>query len=153
MSSTKLLRQNKHLARALSVNRDIRSLFNRLLLYNLLQTTSVAAVVGNFCYWYIYLDTWTETAQSIIMCEIGKTLANFTLPVDYEMCVRDNTDLPMPPQWTYWFFHLCALISVFGAIIFQCSLKVQERSLKSMKDAVTSLVIAVRMSKDSYTIN
>lgn len=132
MSTIKLLRHSEHLAKALSVYRDIRSLFCRLLLYSLLQAAAVAGVVGNFCYWYMYLDTWRETTDAIIICEVGITLSGETSSEVYELCVRDNSDLPTPPLWTYYFFQMCTLISVLGAIIFQCSLEMQRRTHKSL---------------------
>lgn len=138
MASIKLFRRNMWLVNAFSVNNEIQSLFKRLLIYNLLQTTAVVAVVGNFIYWYANIYTWQETAYSTIMCEMGKTLANQTSLEDYEMCVRENGDLPRPQIWTYFLFLLCILIGLLGAIIFQCSLKVQQTSYSSFRSVVLS---------------
>lgn len=144
MASVKLFRQNMQLVNAFSVNRDMQSLFKRLLFYNVLQTTAVVALVGNFVYWYVNSWSWRQRAYSTIICEIGKTLANQTLSEDYEMCVRENEDLSKPQIWTYLCFLLCGVISLLGAIIFQCSLKVQRRSLSSFRDDFSSFVERVR---------
>jgi len=143
IASVKILQQNEHVFQLLSVNKDVRSLFCRLLLYNLLQTTAVAAVVFNFCYWYVNLNSWNHTAWSFVACEMEKTVMNETTAEDYEMCVVDNADLAKPPFWTYYTFPLCSLVSVFGAIVFQCSLKVQQRSLSSVKNTALYLVNAL----------
>jgi len=138
MASIKLFRQNKELVRALSVHEDMRSLFHRLLLYNLLQTTALAVVMGNFYYWYVNLNSWKKTAGSIISCAVESTLMNQTSRGDYEVCVMDSSDLPSPPIWTYWFFPFCALVSVFGAMIFQCTVRMQQRSWSTLREAVSS---------------
>lgn len=152
MAAVKLLRpSSKRVSRMLAVNREMRSLFNRLILYNLLQTVPLASSVGNFFYWYLNLEIWKDTALAIAQCEINKTIMRETSLHDYEMCVKDNSHLPKPPGWIYWFFHLCALVSVLGAIVFQCSIRVQQRSLTAAKVICTDMmaVVAKRMSTSS----
>jgi len=147
VATIKLFRQNKHLFRLLSVNKDIRSLFHRLVLYNLLQTTAVTIAVFNFLYWYTKLDVWDNTGRLIVACEMRQTALNKTSTDDYEMCVLDNEGLPRPPLWTYYTFQLCALISVCGAILFQCSLKVQQRSMSSVRSVAYSIATVVRSAR------
>jgi len=117
----------------------MRSLFHRLLAYNFLQTTSVTASIGNFCYWYAHLDIWKETTLSLVKCQIHKTMMEQISPEDYELCLTDNEDLPHPSRISYWFFHLCALVSVFGAILFECSLKMQRVSMNEAKKLVLTI--------------
>jgi len=62
------------------------------------------------------------------------------------MCVRSN-DLSKPPLWCWYLFLLCALVSIIGAIIFQCSLKVRQRSVTSMKMAVVTFMSSVRTTR------
>merc|ERR1712060_591430 len=89
------------------------------------------------------MGSWNHTAWSFVGCEMKKTVMNETTAEDYEMRVIDNADLARPPFWTYYSFPLCSLISVFGAIVFQCSLKVQQRSLRSVKNTALFLVNAI----------
>ena len=105
----------------------MRSFFKRLVLYNILQTSAVSALVWNQYYWYENLNTWNDTMASIILCEMNKGSTD-----DYEMCVKNNED-PKPHLWTFYVFQLCAPVSVLGAIVFQCSLKMQKRTLSTMK--------------------
>jgi len=147
----KLVQRDKNVSKLLSVNTHMTSLFNRLLLYNFLQTASIAASVGNFCYWYINLDIWNDSAKLIIRCEMQKTMMQLTLPKDYELCVLDNRDLPRPPAMAFWFFHLFSLLSVLGAIVFQCSLKVRRSSINSARAIVSSLSGSIRKTISSET--
>jgi len=78
--------------------------------------------------------------MATFMCEMGKTTNNQTLPEDYEECIRENADLPRPSLWTYYIFHICGLISVLGAIVFQCSLRVQQRSMTLLRSSGVSLM-------------
>merc|ERR1719397_1259366 len=139
LAAVKLFRQNTDVAQLLDVDKDISSLFNRLMFYNLLQTTSVVILVVDFYYWYVNLDAWRETAMATFMCEMGKTLSNQTSPHDYEICIKENAHLPRPTLWTYYIFHVCALISVLGAIVFQCSLRVQQRSMNLLRSSGASV--------------
>jgi len=140
MAAIKLYRQqDDDLAKLLAVNAHMRSLFHRLLAYNFLQTTSVTASIGNFCYWYTNLDIWKETALSLVSCQIHKTMMEQTSLEDYELCLTDNEDLPHPGIFSYWFFHLCALVSVIGAIVFECSLKMQRVSMSEAKKLVLAI--------------
>jgi len=140
MATVKLYRQqDDDLARLLAVNAHMHSLFNRLLAYNLLQTTSVTASIANFCYWYTYLDIWKETTLSLVTCQIHKTMMEQTSTEDYELCLTDNKDLPHPSTVSYWFFHLCALVSILGTIVFQCSLKRQKESMRSARKLVLTI--------------
>jgi len=141
MATVKLSHQNWQLFKMLSVNKDIRSLFTRLVLYNLLQIIAITAVIANFCYWYYHMDTWTDTEEAIILCEMTKNSTE-----EYKMCVTNNND-SKPPLWTFYFFLLCALVSILGAIIFQCSLKVQERGVNTVKMAVESFMFSVRSTR------
>jgi len=146
MAAVKLFQSSKLLSTILSVKQDMRSLFNRLMLYNILQTASVAFSVGNFCNWYMNLKIWKDTALAIVKCEIKKTLMRETAPENYEMCVKVNAHLPKPSGWAYWFFHLCALVSLVGAIIFQCSIRVQQRSLREAKEMMTAVAKTISTS-------
>jgi len=49
LSTVKVFRQNTQIIELLGVYSDLSSLFNRLLIYNLLQTTAVVILVGVFC--------------------------------------------------------------------------------------------------------
>jgi len=140
LASLKVFRRDTHVVQLLAVDKDVSSLFNRLMCYNLLQTTSVVVLVGDFCYWYINLDAWSETVMATFICEMGKTRTNQTSPHDYEICIEENADLPKPSLWTYYIFHICALISVLGAIVFQCSLRVQQRSMNILRSSSASLM-------------
>jgi len=138
MAKFKLLRQNQNVMKLLSMNEHMRSLFNRLLVYNFLQTTSVSALVGNFCYRYVNADIWSETALSIVECQIRRTIMNQTSINDYEQCITENEDRPRPLAMSFWLLHLSGLVSLLGAILFQCSLKVQRRSVATAKYVVAN---------------
>jgi len=138
MATFKLFHQNWQVFNMLSVNKDIRSLFIRLVLYNILQIIAIAAVVANFCYWYAHMDAWYDTEMDNILCEMGKNSTK-----DQELCVSKNYK-NKPPLWSWYLFPFCALVSIIGAIIFQCSLKVRERSVTSMKMAVVTFMSSVR---------
>jgi len=140
LATVKVFRQNSQVIGLLAVHSDLSSLFNRLLLYNLLQTTAMVLLVGDLCYFYTNVDAWSDTVMATIMCEMDKTTTNQTLPEDYEICIRDNAELPRPSLWTYYIFHICGLISVLGAIIFQCSLRVQQRSVNLLSNSGASLL-------------
>jgi len=140
LATLKVFRRDTRIDQLLAVERDVRSLVNRLLWYNLLQTTVVIALLGDFCYRYINLDAWNETVMATFKCEMAKTTSNQTSPDDYESCIRENADLPRPSLWTYYFFHLCGLVSIFGAIVFQCSFRVQRRSMNFLRNSGTSLL-------------
>jgi len=139
MASRKQIEQNKELFDALSVKKDLQSFFKRLWVYNMLQTTALAAVLGNFCYWYVRIDSWKNTARSIIMCQVRSTLLKQTSAHDYEYCIRTNSELPRPPLWTYWFLSFCGLLSVLGAMIFHCTVKVQQQSLDTLRGSLHTL--------------
>jgi len=139
LATVKLLNRNNQLVQLLDVDKDVRSLFNRLLLYNLLQTTAVVVLVGHFCYWYMNLDTWNEKVMATFKCELGKMRTNQTLPDDYEICIRERADLPRPSVWTYYIFSFCGLTSMLCAILFQCSFRVQQRSLNLLRNLPLSL--------------
>jgi len=138
MATFKLFHQNWHVFNMLSVNKDIRSLFTRLVLYNILQIIAIAAVVVNFCYWYANMDAWYDTELDNILCEMGKNSTE-----EWELCITNNHN-NKPPLWSWYLFPLCALVSIIGAIIFQCSLKVRERSVNSMKMVVVTFMSSVR---------
>jgi len=139
LATIKVCRHNVEVAHLLHVDKDISSFIIRLLLYNILQTTAVVIIVGDFCYWYINLDAWNETRKATFWCGMGKTKANQTSPDDYQMCISETADLPRPQLWTYYILEFCALISVLGAIVFQCSLRVQNRYINSLRNAALSL--------------
>jgi len=157
LAAVKLFRRSINLSNLLSVNEDLRSLLNRLLLYNLLQTASVASLVGNFCYWYVNLEVWRDTASVILTCEMKKTLIGETSPEDYEMCVKVNSHLPKPSDLAYWLFYICALVNVLGAVVFVCSNKVRKRSIgkvtyiaaKMMSSMGALTELSSRISKES----
>jgi len=155
LAAVKVFRQNTDVVQLLDVDKDISSLFNRLMFYNLLQTTSVVVLVVDFCYWYVNLDAWSETAMATFMCEMGKTMTNQTSPHDYEICIEENEDLPRPTLLTYYIFHVCALISVLGAIVFQCSLRVQHRSMNLLRSSGASVrnVFMCRICRRRQTRN
>jgi len=144
VAAIKVSRQNNALSKLLEVNKDIRSLFHRLLVYNILQTSAVAVVVGNFCYWYVNLDSWEQTESSVIMCEVELTLTNQTSTDNFDNCVGDYAEQSRPTFGAYCIFQSCALISILGAIIFQCSLRVQKRSLNSIRNSLLLLVNSFR---------
>jgi len=147
MATFKLLLHNDDITKLLSVNAHMRSLFNRLLVYNFLQTTAVSASVGNFYYWYVNSGVWHEAAFSIVTCQIQKTMMQQTSIDDYELCLTDNEDLSRPRAMSYWVFHLCALISVSGAIVFQCSLKVQRRSATTARMLISTIIGSTELSE------
>jgi len=138
LATVKVFRQNTQLVKLLSVDKHVSSLFNRLLLYNLLQTTAVIVLVGNFCYWYINLEDWSDTVMTIFVCEMGKTRTNKTSPEDYD-CIRENADLPKPSLWTYYIFSFCGLASILSAILFQCTFRVQQRSANHLRNLALSV--------------
>jgi len=145
IAMVKLWRQNK-LSRLLSVSNHMHSLFLRVLQYNLLQTTAWAAVVSNHCYVYANVESWEKTSRVTLICQVQRTLAGLMSAVDYEMCVREYSDLPRPSLLTYWITPLCGLISVLSGIIFECSLKEQRRSISSVKGAVLVLTKKVSLT-------
>jgi len=155
LATIKVFRRDTQVVELLAVDRDVSSLFNRLLLYNLLQTTAVIVLLGDFCYWYISLDSWNDTVMATFKCEMGKTTSNQTSQDDYESCIRENADLPRPSLWTYYLFHLCGLVSVFGAIVFQCSFRVQQRLMNLMRNSGISLqnVFMCRICRRARTRN
>jgi len=155
LATVKVFRQNTQVIGLLAVHNDLSSLINRLLLYNFLQTTAFILLVGNLCYYYINVDAWSDTVMTTLMCEMDKTATNHTLPEDYEICIRDNAHLPRPSLWTYYIFHICGLISLLGAIIFQCSLRVQQRSVNLLSKTGVSLlnVFMCRMCRRRRTTN
>jgi len=140
LATIKVFRHNALVAHLLDVDKDVSSLLNRLMLYNILQTAAVVVIVGDFFNWYMNMDLWNETRKKTFWCEMGKTAANKTSPDDYEMCVLETADLPRPSLWEYYILEVCALISVLGAIVFQCSVRVQQRSVNSLKNAALSFI-------------
>lgn len=138
MATFKLFHQNWQVFNMLSVRKDIRSLFTRLVLYNILQIIAIAAVVGNFWYWYENMEAWHEIEMDNVLCEMGKNSTK-----EWEMCVTSNNS-NRPPLWSWYLFPLCALVSIIGALIFQCSLKVRERSVTTVKMAVVTFMSSVR---------
>jgi len=138
LATTKVFRQNTQIIQLLAVDRDLTSLFRRLLLYNFLQTTAVAILVGDFCYWYMNLEAWNSTVMTTFNCEMKMTTENQTSPTDYEFCIRANADLPKPSLWTYYVFCFCGLASILCTILFQCSLRVQQRSLNLLRNWAVS---------------
>jgi len=71
-----------------------------------------------------------------------KTIKNQTSIEDYEMCITDNSDLPRPPFFTYYLFGICAIVSFLGAIVFQCSYEVQQKSYRTMRRAMSSFAFS-----------
>lgn len=137
LSMRKICHQNKVLKEMNTVDEQFQSLQNRLLIYNLLQTTTVIAAVANFYRFYINLGEWEDTATSIVECQVGKTQMNE--PREYESCVLEFADSSKPGMATYFTFQLCALISVMSVIVFQCSRKLQKESVTKLKAISTML--------------
>merc|ERR1719320_1939827 len=96
----------------------MKSLQNRAIWYNLLQTSSLLIIVGNFYYRWKNFDAWNETSYNVINCEANKTWQNET---DYDTCVTEFSDQPHPNPVAYWLFSFSGMIGVTGAVIFQCS--------------------------------
>jgi hypothetical protein len=139
-ATVKVFRQNAWVVHVLQVDKDVSSLFNRLLLYNFLQTGAVVVIIGDFWNWYVNMEAWNETRKEIFKCEMEKTMANQNSPDDYEICIFQTANLPRQSLWTYYILEVCALISVLGAIVFQCSVRVQQRSLNTMGSLALSFV-------------
>jgi len=119
-------RQNDWLLKIQMMDADLRSLQNRVLCYMMLNTIALGTVVGNFWYWYLNRSDWNETAAAVVICEFEKTLENDT---NYNACVMRNN---RPYQVTYWLFPCCAIVSILGAIIFQCTRRVQKDSFATL---------------------
>jgi hypothetical protein len=86
------------------------------------------------------MEAWNETRAETFKCQMEKTMTNRTSPDDYERCILEKAHLPRPSLWTYYILEVCALISVLGAILFQCSVRVQQRSLNSLRYLALSFV-------------
>jgi len=139
LATVKVFQWNREVAEFLGVDKRLRSLFNRLLLYNILQTTAVVVLVGDICYWYRNREAWSETMMKTFSCEMAMTTTNHTSPEDYAICIQENADLPKPSPWTYYIFSFCGLVSILGSIIFQCSFNVQQRFMNVLRNSAVSL--------------
>lgn len=141
MASIKLLQQNQ-VSKVLAVSNHMRSLFVRVLQYNLLQTTAWVAVVSTYCYMYTNIDSWENTLRVTVRCQMELTFLALMsqMSVDsYEMCLLEHSDQPRPLLLTYWIYPLCSLISILSAMLFECSLRERQRSINTVKDVVAVL--------------
>jgi len=146
LSVKKLCEQNKFLSLMDIVDRNLKSLQYRLVIYNLLQTVAVFVVVGDFFWFYFNLDEWKETAKSIVECQVGLTLAGQSS--NYESCVQQYAEYPSPRVEIYWIFQLCSLISVISVIVFQCSRKVQTESALTLAKISTMIGININVLEE-----
>jgi hypothetical protein len=142
LSTIKVLRHNARVVHVLNVDKDVSCLLKRLLLYNFLQTAAVVVIIGDFWNWYVNMNAWNETRKETFKCEMEKTIANRTSPDDYELCILKTSYLPRPSLWTYYILEICALISVLGAIVFQCSVRVWQSSVNSLSNLVRNLALS-----------
>jgi len=142
LAAIKVFRHNAWVVHVLNVNKDVSSLFKRLLVYNFLQTAAVVVIIGDFWNWYVNMDAWNETRKETFKCEMEKTMANRTSPEDYELCILKTAHLPRPSLWTYYILEVCALMSVLGAIVFQCSVRVYQRSVNSLRNLARNLALS-----------
>jgi len=143
MASLKLLEQNQ-VSKVLAVSNHMRSLFVRVLQYNLLQTTAWVAVVSTYCYMYTKIERWENTLRLTIKCQMQLTHYGLMSVDSYEMCLLEHSDQPRPLLLTYWIYPLCSLVSVLSAMMFECSLRERQRSINTVKDVVS--ILTSRMS-------
>jgi len=112
---------------------ELKSLQKRIMWYNFLQTIALVAILSNYVYWYINVEGWEITMNDVLTCATRKTLLEDT---NYDTCLTEQQGATRPFVFTYWLFPACALVSIIGAVIFQCTNEVRKgwRKGRALRD-------------------
>jgi len=102
---------------------ELKSLQKRILWYNFLQTIAVIGILANFWYWYINIEKWETAIHSVLTCAMNKTSLEET---NYDACLTEQEGMSRPFIFSYCIFPACALVSIIGALIFQCTTEVKK---------------------------